>query len=583
MLKWPRVPVRLLPLLLCGFILCSAGIAHAAPLSGTYTIGGTDPHFVTIQDATAALSANGVDGPVVFDIRTGIYDGPVSVPDTAGVSVDNTITFQSEAGNASDVTVRSDSGVWVIFSDYVTLQHLTIMQEPFGTSDYGRVLTISGDTDHIKILNNRLHGRRTTTNIRDRYAVLFNWKTSTYAADDILIEGNEILYGSVGIDWDGSTLITGSELRVRNNSIREFGINGVQILKEPALELIGNEIASRSIYLSYPYGVILEFCDGPILVDKNRISVDGHIGMGIRESHSTTAGPGLITNNFVSVDSGRVGLNIDDSEYQTVAHNTVRFTGTYQSDPALKVYDGTHHRLLNNILMNTTDGAAISITFPDISVDQCDYNLLYSASGAIGITSTFTTHYALADWQAATGHDLNSVEAEALFVSAEDSHLVAGSPGIDLALTGEVIDDIDYELRPVAADMGADEYLGVTPTIGASLTCTPDSGVLPFTTQMAVDLANLTTENRRAAARINMVLANGTPYTNWRAGWTNLSSGETFSTSWNQNLPALGTLVGSNVFTIVGEDVTPAPYNQPPFAPSGDTATDDCTVTASAP
>ncbi len=144
-------------------------------------------------------------------------------------------------------------------------------------------------------------------------------------------------------------------------------------------------------------------------------------------------------------------------------------------------------------------------------------------------------------------------------------------------------DIIDGTSSDVNGNGIPDECEGVTSTIDASLTCTPDSGVLPFTTQMAVDLANLTTENRRAAARINMVLANGTPYTNWRAGWTNLSSGETFSTSWNQNLPALGTLVGSNVFTIVGEDVTPAPYNQPPFAPSGDTATDDCTVTASAP
>ncbi len=45
----------------------------------------------------------------------------------------------------------------------------------------------------------------------------------------------------------------------------------------------------------------------------------------------------------------------------------------------------------------------------------------------------------------------------------------------------------------------------------------------------------------------------------------------------------LGTLVGDNVFTLVGEDVTPAPYNQPPFLPSGDTASDNVTVTATAP
>jgi subtilisin-like proprotein convertase family protein len=128
-----------------------------------------------------------------------------------------------------------------------------------------------------------------------------------------------------------------------------------------------------------------------------------------------------------------------------------------------------------------------------------------------------------------------------------------------------------------------DECEGMTSTIGTTLTCTPDSGVLPFVTQMAVALENLTTENRRAAARINVVIANGTPYTNWRAGWTNLSPSETYNTSWNQSLPGIASLVGSNVFTIIGEDVTPAPYNQPPYAPAGDTANDGCTITASAP
>ncbi len=122
-----------------------------------------------------------------------------------------------------------------------------------------------------------------------------------------------------------------------------------------------------------------------------------------------------------------------------------------------------------------------------------------------------------------------------------------------------------------------------TDTVEVAIGCTPDSGVLPFATQMAVSLSNLTTENRRAAGRIDMVIGNGSSYTNWRAGWTNLSSGEVYSNMWTQNLPGLASMVGNNVFTLTGVDVTPAPYNQPPFAPSGDTHTDACTVVATAP
>ena len=120
-------------------------------------------------------------------------------------------------------------------------------------------------------------------------------------------------------------------------------------------------------------------------------------------------------------------------------------------------------------------------------------------------------------------------------------------------------------------------------TLAVGFACVPDTGTLPFVSQFWVQLENLTTENRRAAARIDVQVANGGSYSNWRAGWTNLSPSEVYTTYWNQNFPALGTLVGANLFTLTGEDVTPAPYNQPPYALAGDTDSAVCTVTASSP
>jgi len=127
---------------------------------------------------------------------------------------------------------------------------------------------------------------------------------------------------------------------------------------------------------------------------------------------------------------------------------------------------------------------------------------------------------------------------------------------------------------------------GVTPppeTVSTGIDCLPDSGQLPFVTQISVGLANLTVENRRAAARIDLTTGAGGFFANWRAGWTNLGPAELFSAAWNQNLPGLSALAGQNSFAIVAEDVTPAPFNQPPYAPSGDTDTDQCVVTATAP
>ena len=124
---------------------------------------------------------------------------------------------------------------------------------------------------------------------------------------------------------------------------------------------------------------------------------------------------------------------------------------------------------------------------------------------------------------------------------------------------------------------------GATNTVAVAINANPGAGTLPFVSQFTAQLSNLTDENRRVAGWINVTVAAGTSYNNWRAGWTNLSPAEVFNSIWSQNFPALGTLVGDNVFTLVGEDVTPAPYNQPPFQPSGDTDSDSMTVAASAP
>ncbi len=119
------------------------------------------------------------------------------------------------------------------------------------------------------------------------------------------------------------------------------------------------------------------------------------------------------------------------------------------------------------------------------------------------------------------------------------------------------------------------EFFGLTngyvDTLTVELACTPDSGTLPFAFQLAVSIQNLTDQSRVMAAHLDVVLASGASYPNFRAGYTTMGPGETFSTSWMQTLPALSGLVGANLMVLTGQDVTPAPYNQPPYHPSGDT------------
>jgi len=120
--------------------------------------------------------------------------------------------------------------------------------------------------------------------------------------------------------------------------------------------------------------------------------------------------------------------------------------------------------------------------------------------------------------------------------------------------------------------------------ISADLSCVPSTGTLPFSASMSVTLVNnLPDQNRRVAGRIDADLAGGQSYTNWRSGFTNLSPGGSYGTFWNQFIPALASLVGDNTFRLVGVDVTPLPYNQPPYRPAGDTDSDSCVLTGTVP
>jgi hypothetical protein len=134
---------------------------------------------------------------------------------------------------------------------------------------------------------------------------------------------------------------------------------------------------------------------------------------------------------------------------------------------------------------------------------------------------------------------------------------------------------------------GGDLYaigIGGGSTVSADLACVPSAGTVPFTSAMTVTMANLYPDlARRIAGRIDVALAGGGTFPGWRAGYTNVSAGGSYVSSWNQNIPAIGTVIGENGFLLVAEDVTPAPYNQPPYPPAGDTASASCIVTGITP
>ena len=76
-----------------------SSIGAFAQMSGTYTVSATgSANFSSMLAANAALSQNGVSGPVIINIKDGTYPR-FSVDSIAGTSAINTVTFQSDPSN----------------------------------------------------------------------------------------------------------------------------------------------------------------------------------------------------------------------------------------------------------------------------------------------------------------------------------------------------------------------------------------------------------------------------------------------------------------------------------------------------
>ncbi|MEO8275263.1 MAG: Calx-beta domain-containing protein [Thermoanaerobaculia bacterium] len=218
---------------------------------------------------------------------------------------------------------------------------------------------------------------------------------------------------------------------------------------------------------------------------------------GIFLAATSTASNVLVANNFVSdiASPGTTGVIATSNGYGIVVA-----TG------------GGYSIVANSVLMNTNQGAnaatansaAVNIAtgLPAASIDLRDnilantqtlgtrFAVIDSGTAAVFSTINFNDYFAqnvgslggtqttLANWQAATGQDANSLAVDPLFMTVTapaDLHLQTGSPMLDAGTAvAAVTVDIDNEPRPAATpDIGADEIvqanLGITKTDGTTI------------------------------------------------------------------------------------------------------------------
>jgi len=196
--------------LILAFFFLTGNILFAGPLSGTYKIGPGE-YFETFNAAVDSLKANGVNGPVVFLVKSGTYSELIDISHINGTSATNTVTFKAETPGENNVildfetTSHSDSS-FIIRMDSV--EHLIIDGLTFTPP--------TRDTYSTYSINLRLGGNKWIT-IKNNFFSSSTESTHTFISGsssgiygpmhNITVNNNKFYGGNLGITiWPHASL-----------------------------------------------------------------------------------------------------------------------------------------------------------------------------------------------------------------------------------------------------------------------------------------------------------------------------------------------------------------------------------------
>ncbi len=116
-------------------------------LSGTLTIGGSNPNYATIQGAINDLQSYGVCGPVVFDIRSGVYNEQLRFGPIPGSDSIKNITFRSATGDSTAVSIY--------FSSFSSTDNYTVLLNNAKHIHFSKLTIESGGSSYAHVVELR--------------------------------------------------------------------------------------------------------------------------------------------------------------------------------------------------------------------------------------------------------------------------------------------------------------------------------------------------------------------------------------------------------------------------------------------
>ncbi|MCR6637545.1 MAG: right-handed parallel beta-helix repeat-containing protein [Sporocytophaga sp.] len=424
-------------------------------MSGNYTIGIDASDFPSFTEAVWALNKRGIDSPVVFDVKSGIYNEQFIISDYPGSSCENTVTFKSESGDSTSVvlTYNSTSSASYIMklsgAKGIIVKNMTF--RPISAT-YAAGIYLEKDATCNVISGNYFKGSTTST-VTDAMASLIYMTGSTGLGNNRnVISGNYIEGAATGIYFNGYSTSDSGNVLLKNVFSSQY-YRGINLRNQKDVLVSGNEVKSRSSATTSYTGLYF-YSNKKYKVSGNTIIAYGGNGIQIAESRSDISANGIIDNNFIS--NSATGIYLSFANNINFYHNSVLIRkNSAVSSRVVYATDVNKISFYNNIFSN--EGAGYSYNLFSYDSISTDYNVLYSAgSTLLYAKGDYTT---LSDWQQASSQDEHSLHLKPVFLSDFDLHTrdyLLDNKGVALP---DVTVDIDGDERSITSpDLGADEF-----------------------------------------------------------------------------------------------------------------------------
>lgn len=388
-----------------------ATITVASGKSGTYTVGGENATYATIQGAIDDIGTLGMEGPVVLNIRAGEYNERVRIPYIKGMGSTNTLTIQSESG-LRDVKIYHNSytsggysddqyskvyGVVTFYeANYVTLKGVEVT-----TTDqsYDAVVMVKNESRHVTLDNCYIHAATTTSyqqdiNLVGHYAQDEENKNNDYlTVKNCLLEG-----GYIGVNMGGTSYVRlPKEIGgvIEGNTFKNQGSKAIYVMDELGAKIRNNTViltadaesnmtlGALDTQLRDEYTESMEITGNVFNLAPNKYTT----AIYLRKMTGTADAPVIVANNVVNVTSLNAsygGIKLSDAEISNVniANNTIRLKGenTGAAFWMLKTLTGENVNVVNNIIQNEGSGYAVNL-FNDANLTKVNFqnNLMYTA------------------------------------------------------------------------------------------------------------------------------------------------------------------------------------------------------------